>query len=153
MKLRQRRQEGRRAFPESPPQLTRLLQKDSLKKLPRQLIEPLASARCLPFVQSLEDARRQTTMPPAPPATKTKTQAQHNNHEGTLEIPNNEAGTLVNSNPYVPPYAASASVDVAEASEGKTLAKTGATHNFTQAVEAYDTAAAAADNAVPPQPP
>ena len=53
----------------------------------------------------------------SPPATKTKTQAQHKMHEGTSDIPNNEAGTPANTNPYAPPYADTASVDVAEASE------------------------------------
>ena len=55
----------------------------------------------------------------SPPATKSRTQAQHNKHEGTLEIPNNEVGTPANTNLYVPLYAASASVDVAEAAEEK----------------------------------
>jgi hypothetical protein len=83
----------------------------------------------------------------SPPATKTVTPTQHKKHEGTSDIPNNEAGTPAKTNPYAPPYAAYTSVDVAEASEKKTLIKTGATHNFTQAAVAYDTAAAAADTA------
>ena len=82
-----------------------------------------------------------------PPATKSRTQAQHNKHEGTAEIPNNEASIPANSNPYVPPYAASALVDVAEAAEEKTLVKIGATYNSTEAAEAYDMAAAVADSA------
>jgi len=59
----------------------------------------------------------------SPPATKSKIQAQHNMHEGTLEIPNTEAVTPTNTNPFVPPYAVSASVDVGEVAEEKNISK------------------------------
>jgi len=86
-------------------------------------------------------------MPPAPPQRRPRLTHTTKKHEGTLEIPNNKVGTPANTNPYVPPYAATALVDVAEASEEKPLIKTCANHNSPQAAEAYDTAATVVDTA------